>query len=204
MIIDRPLSEIAEINRGASIFPHVLKERIVNEDTGIQYLAVSHIQENYIIDDLPFLKNIEDREIKYLLKENDIVLTKMGQSKFALVKNIGERKIISTQNFYILRFNESVNPLYIKAFFESDLGFQRLEAAYIKKTIPILPVKNLTQIQVPLFADPQKGLEIQKELIQRYEATEKKEFELFREYQQQRKKRISLFSEVIGECYNVR
>lgn len=197
-LIELPISQIAEVYRGASLSPANIKERTVTEDTGIQYISVSHIQDNYIQSELPFLKNIEDREYKYLLKENDLLLAKMGRPKFAFVRNIGARKIISTQNFYQLRFKENINPLYVKAFFESELGFSRLEAAYVKSTIPTLPIKNLEFITIPLPEDEKESIEFQNDFVKKYEAEENKEMELYTKFMEQRKNRIQLFSEMLG------
>ncbi|MBR4823895.1 MAG: restriction endonuclease subunit S [Spirochaetaceae bacterium] len=198
-IIEKPLSEIVEINRGASLSPKEIERRTVSENTGIQYFKIFHIKNNYIEEDLPFLCDIEDREYKYLLKENDIVLTKIGEPKFALAKNLAGRKIIVTQNLYILRIKENVHPLYIKAFFESELGFKRLEAAYIHNTIPMLTVKNLEKVMIPIFADEEESLQMQEEFVKSYEAEETKEQELIKQYTLQRQKRLGMFDEMVKD-----
>lgn len=195
-IIEIPISQLLEINRGASISPADIKARTVSEDTGIQYLRIANIENNYIDNEMDFLKNIEDREYKYLLKENDIVLTKMGEPKFALAKNLENKKIIVSQNFYILRCKENVNPLYIRAFFESQLGFERLDKAYIKNTVPTLPVKNLEQITVPFTGDMQK---CQEKFVKQYEEEDKKRIELLTQYMLQNRKRKILFDKMISK-----
>jgi type I restriction enzyme M protein len=197
-IIEVPVSQIAEINRGASVSPSEIKVRTVMEDTGIQYLSVSNIQNNYIeSNEMPYLKNIEDREYKYLVKENDIVLTKMGEPKFAFVNNLESKKIIVSQNLYILRFNERVHPLYIRAFFESELGYERLEKACIRNTIATLPVKNLEQVMVPLFEDEDENQKKQAAFVKKYEEEEKKRMELLKQYMSQSRKQRRLFDEMM-------
>ena len=117
-----PLKDLADIGRGAVTKPVDIQERTATELTPIRYLTVSDIQDNYILPSLRCLKNIEEREIKYCLKENDIVVAKMGQPKIGLVGDIGENKIILSQNLYVLRPDTAkINPVYLRAFFESPL-----------------------------------------------------------------------------------
>ena len=195
-LIEIPISQLLEINRGASISPSEIKERTVSENTGIQYLRIANIENNYINNEMDFLKNIEDREYKYLLKENDIVLTKMGEPKFALAKNLEDKKIIVSQNFYILRCKENISPLYIRAFLESQLGFERLDNAYIKNTIPTLPVKNLERITVPFTDEVQK---CQEKFVKEYEEEDRKRIELLTKYMLQNRKRKMLFDKMISK-----
>ncbi|WP_027727706.1 hypothetical protein [Treponema sp. C6A8] len=195
-LIEIPISQLLEINRGASISPSEIKERTVSENTGIQYLRIANIENNYINNEMDFLKNIEDREYKYLLKENDIVLTKMGEPKFALAKNLEDKKIIVSQNFYILRCKENISPLYIRAFLESQLGFERLDNAYIKNTIPTLPVKNLERITVPFTDEVQK---CQEKFVKEYEEEDRKRIELLTKYMLQNRNRKMLFDKMISK-----
>ena len=178
-IIEVPIFQIAEINRGASVSPSEIKTRTVMEDTGIQYLSVSNIQNNFIeSSEMPYLKNIEDREYKF-------------------VNNLEGRKIIVSQNLYILRFNERVHPLYIRAFFESELGYERLEKACIRNTIATLPVKNLEQLMVPLFEDEDENKKKQAAFVKKYEEEEKKRMELLKQYMLQSRKKRRLFDEMM-------
>ena len=146
-----PLKDLADIGRGAVTKPADFQERTATGLTPIRYLTVSDIQDNYILPTLRCLKNIEEREIKYCLKENDIVVAKMGQPKIGLVGDIGENKIILSQNLYVLRPDMAkINPVYLRAFFESPLGMERLAKAYVKSTIPTLPIRNLESLTVPV------------------------------------------------------
>ena len=100
---DVPLKEVAKILRGVVTKPQEIKERTAPENSGIFFLTVSDIQENYLSHSMKCLKNIEPREEKHCLMENDIVIAKMGQPKTGLARDLGEKKIIVSQNLYILR-----------------------------------------------------------------------------------------------------
>ena len=199
---DIPLKKIGRILRGVVTKPSDIRDRTSDEPTGIFFLTVSDIQENYLSPSMRCLKNIEDREQKHCLLENDIVIAKMGQPKLGLARNVGSRKIIVSQNLYILRFDfQRVNPVYIRAFFESPLGTSRLEAAYVKSTIPTLPVRNLENLLIPL-PEPEhqlSGLQKQARFAEEYLLIEEKEQEFRFLAEEERKKRTGLFAQNLAD-----
>ena len=198
---DVPLKEVAKILRGVVTKPQEIKERTAPEDSGIFFLTVSDIQENYLSHSMKCLKNIEAREEKHCLMENDIVIAKMGQPKTGLARDLGEKKIIVSQNLYILRFDFGrVNPVYARAFFESALGLARLEKAYVKATIPTLPVRNLENLLIPL-PEPENislSLEIQEGFAGKYLEVENSEQNYRLQAEEEKKKRLCLFSDFIS------
>lgn len=203
-----PLKDLADIGRGAVTKPADIQERTATELMPIRYLTVSDIQDNYILPSLRCLKNIEEREIKYCLKENDIVVAKMGQPKIGLVGDIGENKIILSQNLYVLRPDMAkINPVYLRAFFESPLGMERLAKAYVKSTIPTLPIRNLESLTVPVptpeteLSEEEKmmaSLELQNSFAELYKKSETKEFEYKDLAEQEKERRVALFEEFMN------
>ena len=133
--------------------------------------------------------------------ENDIVIAKMGQPKTGLARDLEEKKIIVSQNLYILRFDFGrVNPVYARAFFESALGLARLEKAYVKATIPTLPVRNLENLLIPL-PEPENislSLEIQEGFAGKYLEVENSEQNYRLLAEEEKKKRLCLFSDFIS------
>mgnify|MGYP002624475431 CR=1 FL=1 len=193
-----PLVQIVDIHRGTAIPPESIKSRTTTERTGIQYLSVSNIQENYVNENLPYFTKIEDREYKYCLKENDIVLAKMGFPKFAIVKNLQDRKVIASQNLYILRCNENISPLYLKAFLESEEGAKRLDSAYVKSSIYTLPVKNLEKILIPILENSEENKIFQKSFSKEYSKLEKKEEKIRTSLENAKNERIGLLKTLLS------
>lgn len=102
------------------------------DDNGeFEVLTVSDIDDGIIGENLKRFnyerKNL-NRFLKYLLKENDIVVSTHGSKiKIAIVENILNRKIIPNANFIILRPNpEKINPYYLEAYLTSKVGIKSL------------------------------------------------------------------------------
>ena len=132
----------------------------------------------------------------------------MGQPKIGLVGDIGENKIILSQNLYVLRPDMAkINPVYLRAFFESPLGMERLAKAYVKSTIPTLPIRNLECLAVPVptpeteLSEEEKmmaSLELQNSFAELYKKSETKEFEYKDLAEQEKERRVALFEDFMN------
>lgn len=80
------------------------------------------INDGEIDKSLPSLIRIESAWEKYCLQDGDIVVSKMGPNfKVVMVRIAPGEKILATSNLYIVRPDQSkVEPLYLKAFIESE------------------------------------------------------------------------------------
>lgn len=138
---DKLLDDGVELGRIASIFRG--KERVMqrrnykdsedNEPVGYQ-LNISEVSDGYIIEDIEstideetYEKNLANR---YILEENDIVLTARGTSlKIAMItKEDADKNILPSANLNVIRItNKEYNPYYIYAYLKSNLGQYHLD-----------------------------------------------------------------------------
>ena len=149
---------IKNIMRGSQISLEELEEYRATEKTSNMYLSVSDINDGLIdfknIE--TYLKNIPENQEKFLVKNEYILLSKYGKSpKLAIVKNLGEEKVIASGNLIIIEVDEKViDPYYLAALFSSKKGIKILKEAYsIKakdKENATLSIKKLKDLRIPI------------------------------------------------------
>lgn len=157
---------IESISRGSLLKANQIDEISSLQETDYQYISLSQIHNNIINDELPYLTNIESNLEKYCVKNNDILLSKNGMPyKVAIVSNLEKnKKILVNGNLYIIRVNEKkVNPYYIKALLESELGYKLLKKISAGSTIPNIGIDNLKKLIIPL-----PDLEKQNQIVNGY------------------------------------
>ncbi|MBB5226532.1 hypothetical protein DYE50_06585 [Treponema ruminis] len=166
------LSDLVEtkIMRGAQIKASELEELGSDEDTGIYYAFAKDIKDNRLVSGLKPLKKLEAKLEAITLKNNDILLVMaMTETlKAACVDKLEGRKIIPASNIYIIRLNkEKILPLYFKMLLETSQATQLFNAFGGGGPLRAISVDFLNKLQIPL-----PPLELQKELVQRYQKIE--------------------------------
>lgn len=158
-------SVIQEITRGAGLRASELDEMVSDTRTGCQYLMLANIQNGIISKDLPYIKEIPDNMKKYCIGNHDLLLSKNGAPFKVAVAEIEEgQQILANGNLYIIRLNEvEIDPYFLKAFFESDLGKAQLKSITVGTTIPCIGVKELKALMIP-----KPSLDEQKKIAQKY------------------------------------
>lgn len=158
-------SLIKNITRGAAIKASEMDTLVSKKSTNIQYLKLSNIQNGIVDSNLPYIKEIDEKYSKYLIKNNSLIISKNGKPfKIAVVNVEKDKYILGNGNIYIIELNEEkVNPYYLKAFFESNLGIKSLNSITVGTTMPNLPVKDLKKLKVPV-----PSLEKQNEVSNKY------------------------------------
>ena len=149
---------IKNIMRGSQISSEELEEYRATEKTSNIYLSISDINDGLIdfknIE--TYLKNIPENQEKFLVKNEYILLSKYGKSpKLAIVKNLGEEKVIASGNLIIIEVDEKkIEPYYLAALFSSKKGIKILKEAYsIKakdKENATLSIKKLKDLRIPI------------------------------------------------------
>lgn len=151
---------VNEIGRSAPLAARQLDELASEEPTDIRYVRLADIQDGIINDELPYLKSIESRHERYLLRDGDLLLSKMGAPfKTAIVKIEGNEKILPVGNMYVIRVNnDKIDVHYLKAFLESSKGIALLNSITSGTTIPIINVDSLQRmpIECPDIAKQEK------------------------------------------------
>ena len=160
-------SLIKSVTRGAQLKANELDEMISDTPTDVQYLMLSNIQNGMISEDLPYLKELNPKLGKYFIGNRNLLLSKNGAPFKVAVAEIEEgRKILGNGNLFIIALDEEkVNPFFIKAFFESEVGFASLKKIVVGSTIPNISLESLKKLIVPL-----PSMEKQNEIADLYQA----------------------------------
>ena len=146
------LGTLVSISRGAQVSAAVLDGLASATETDTQYLMLANIQNGIIDEDLPYLTEIDSKLEKYLLKDNDLILSKIGAPfKMAVASIRDGQRILANGNLYIMTVtDERVDPYYIKAYLESEKGIAALKKITVGTTIPSLGVEQLKKLIIPL------------------------------------------------------
>ena len=147
----KPLRDFVSIKRGLQSSSYDIKK---DEETGYKILNLGDIQENVI--NYNSLQNIKikkdsDQFDKYILKDNDIVITaKSTIIKSALVKlNNTNEKIIATGNLLIITpKTNNINPTYLKMFLDSNLAKEQINLIENGTVIKTINAKALEEIKI--------------------------------------------------------
>lgn len=157
-------SVIKRITRGAPLRADELDEMVSEEPTMCQYLMLANIKNGIIDDNLPYLKEIDAKYEKYLIRNNNLLLSKNGAPfKVAVAEVEEEKRLLGNGNLYIIELDEEkINPYYLKAFFESEIGGILLKRIAVGASMPNIAVDSLKKIKVPM-----PSLEKQKKVIEK-------------------------------------
>lgn len=164
-------SVIKKITRGSQLKASDFDEYKSSTPTNYQYLILSNINDGVISlnNDNQYLKEIPEKLEKYCIKNNSIVLSKIGMPTFkSAVAQIDEdTKVVANGNLFVIELDENkVNPFYIQAFFASDLGETILKNIYTGGAIPTITLDKLKKMIIPL-----PSLKKQEVIAQKYAAT---------------------------------
>lgn len=156
---------IKSITRGAPCKASELDLISSKSETNYQYLMLSNIQDGYIKDELPYITKIEEKYEKYCIKNNSLVISKMGAPiKMAVVHVDENKQVLANGNLYVIELDETkVNPYYLKAFFNSEEGINALNRIMVGATLPSIPVNELKALTIPL-----PSIEVQNEIALNY------------------------------------
>ncbi len=142
---------IKRITRGAPLKADELDKMVSGEPTMCQYLMLANIKDGIIDQNLPYIKEIDSKLDKYCIKNNSLVLSKNGAPFKVAVAEVEEgKKILGNGNLYIIELDEKkINPYYLKAFFESEIGESVLRRIAVGAAMPNIAVESLKRIIVP-------------------------------------------------------
>lgn len=147
-----PFEDICiQISRGAQIKSSELDELATSESTGFHYLMLQNINEGLIEESLPNLKTIDKRYEKHCIQDNNLILSKIGfPFKVGLAHVEPNEKILANGNLYFIELDESkVNPVFVKAFLESELGQAQLSKLSKGSAMKSISIRDLIQLRIP-------------------------------------------------------
>lgn len=141
------------ITRGAQIKATDLDELKSDESTQYKFLALSNISDGMLSIDDQYLKKIPSNIDKFCVKNNSIILSKIGtpEVKTAIVQIEGSTKLLATGNLYIIELDETkINPFYLQAFFASDTGMALLKSICVGSVLPTISLSKLKSLIIPV------------------------------------------------------
>ena len=160
---------IKNITRGSQLKAKEIDEMKSESETEYKYLMISNLCNGTVsFDDNQYLKEVPEKLEKYCIKNNSIVLTKIGVPKTkSAVVNINEgEKLLATGNIFAIEIDETkINPYFLQAFFASDIGIANFKTIYSGTVLPTISIDKLKKMIVPM-----PSLEIQKEIADKYAA----------------------------------
>ena len=155
-------SIVKSITRGAQVKASYLDENRAGEPTPYRYIMISNISDGDIFfTDNQYLKDIQANVKKFCIRNNSIVLTKTGSPDFksAVVKVAEGMEILATGNMFILEIDETkVNPYYLQALFDSELGRALFKSIYVGSVIPTISLEKLRKLEIPLPSPEEQNI----------------------------------------------
>ena len=146
-------------------------KELESENGEFEVLMISDIEDGQISDNLTKIDVKDNKYDRYLVKENDLIISSKGtRIKIAVVGDIGERKIIANGNLIVLRLDTTkINPLYLEMYFISSLlGSSKSYSNTLKLTSfnllfadAILPLLCVTKTISFIYNPPKECLLIQ-------------------------------------------
>lgn len=145
-------SVIKKISRGTQLKAKDLDEINSDTPTDYQYLTLSNIHDGYIDEKLPYLSHIDSSQEKYCILDRSLVMTKNGYPyKFAVVNVPEGKKILANTNLFVIELDEEkVDPYYIQAFLESDVGMTMLKRISVGSALFSISLEGLKKMMIPL------------------------------------------------------
>lgn len=161
------LSSVTEtVLRGAPLSAKALDELTSQEETDCQYLMLQNIQDGRVDADLPYLSEISEKNRKYCLRNDDLILSKNNAPFKVAVVKVGKKRIVANGNLYILRLNkEKVLPYYLQAYFQSESGQRALESISNGTVLKSISVDALRKLEIPV-----PPMDLQKQIADEFEA----------------------------------
>lgn len=167
----RKLSEgTRDIFRGAQITSEKQKEmsNLCGKAPNAYLLNLANISNGYMDEALVevHIDKIEKYK-KYMLQDGDVIISARGTKiSTAVAKNIKDRNIIATVNLIVVRCNDTLEPYYLKAFFDSDDGNLCLRVAQTGSTIFAINPKQLCELQYDAIdMEKQKRIAVKEESL---------------------------------------
>ena len=151
----RELGDVTwDIFRGYQITSAQIDKMLVEKEEEMNYkiLEISNINdEGEICSNLKMINSGEKNLDRYLLRNGDIVISARGDKVKKCLINIGyDEKIIANGSINVIRANQnSLEPLYLKTFLDSEKGNISLNNIKSGVTIPSINVGELKKMIVP-------------------------------------------------------
>lgn len=145
------LVELADIFTGWQVPSAKLESIHKTDGTGTRLLQMSNVDNGSIVSKLERYDIPESTIEKFKVQKGDVVIsTKSLRVKSAVVDLSTDEPIVAAGSIMVIRpKDKKLDPYYLVAYFESDLGRQVLEMYQTGNIIPNLSINNVKKIPVP-------------------------------------------------------
>lgn len=191
LINPKPLKEIATVLGGYQYTSKRIEELNPGEGN-VSVVKISNVNNGEIdFDGLTSINVEEDKIAKYLLKENDILISTKGTViKIGLITNIGDKKIVPYNNLQVIRItSDEVNPVYVCNYLNSETGQHFLKSIQTGSIIININKYDLLNILVPVL-----DMDTQETIANRYL--------IIRDNIKELKKKLSTLEEKLNSIYD--
>lgn len=150
-MISKTLTQTVALNEIASVF----KGRAVSskaEGERIAIINILDIKDGFI--NYSQLKTYDEDErlvAKYYLQTGDVLVTSKGTQLKIAVFEEQDQPIVACSNFTVIRPSSKVRGYYLKLFFETDLGQERLKETDRGKSVMNLSTQDIKDMRIPVL-----------------------------------------------------
>ena len=168
---------VLDVFRGYQITSKEQKE-LESENGEYEILLISDINDGVISNDLTRINPEKGKYDRYLVKENDLIISSKGtRIKIAVVEDIKDRKIIASGNLIVLRLDTAkINPQYLEMYLNSSDGQTILN--HIQTGAVIISINPSKLIEITISTLP---LDKQNEVAKKYKS-KKQQIQIAREH----------------------
>ncbi|WP_298672746.1 N-6 DNA methylase [uncultured Megasphaera sp.] len=167
------LGTLCTITRGYVAKADAFEKLSSGEPTAYQYIRVQDMENGTVNPDLPYLKSGIPGSEASCVQSGDVLISKLTPFKTALIGDIGTKKILATENMYILRSHyNAIEPVYLMLYLQSELGMHELMFWAKGNYVQNLSIQNLKKVRIPVM-DREK----QKNIAMKYVILQKKRME---------------------------
>jgi type I restriction enzyme M protein len=157
---------VFSINRGSMISSAELDSLSTTDFTDYHYLMLQNIQDGIISEELPGLKNIDEKYEKFCVEDGDLIISKIAPFKIARVKGVEGKKVLANGNLYFIKIDSSkIDPTYLEFVLQSELGIIQLNRLAKGSTIKNISIQDLKEVRIPIVS-----LEKQKIIAEKFES----------------------------------
>jgi hypothetical protein len=149
-----PAVALADVTLGITRNPGLSQrelEELFAPDGPVEYLEVKNIDHHFVAGPLTRLKEVPAHLGRHLLQNGDVVLSRSGAPRSAVVDIDPDEKILPSGNLVVIRPDKTlVDPFYLSLYLASPAGQDALKLAMTSSANPVLSVKLLGNASVAL------------------------------------------------------
>ncbi|EHU4943540.1 TPA: restriction endonuclease subunit S [Vibrio vulnificus] len=110
-------------------------------------------------DNVPFCEISEEEAKKYLLKDNDVVISRAGSIGYSYLISKAKKSVFAS---YLIRFRPLLNPKYFRYFLDSQQYWNAISAGSSGIAVQNVNAKTLSLIDLPIAPEKEQQRIVEK------------------------------------------